>query len=59
MTMNQEPDGPEDATPAGDASPADLTDQQLEEVTGGTLGGLLVTGGMDYSCNGQGGYPGN
>ncbi len=59
MAKDQVSDGPEDSTPVGDVSPADLTDQQIEEVAGGTLGGLLVTGGMDYSCNGQGGYPGN
>ena len=37
MTKNQGTGGPEDATPTGDASPGDLTDEQIEEGGGGTL----------------------
>ena len=37
MTKDQGTGGPEDATPTGDASPGDLTDEQIEEVGGGII----------------------
>jgi len=50
MTKDQGTGGPEDATPTGDASPGDLTDEQIEEVSGGT--GIIVIMTLDI-CAGS------